>query len=90
MNFGGRVRIDFRAFMHRLTIFFIVLSVASLFIQASSAEAISPKRASAPEKMMPSDKTVKMRECERVAEQQKVKMEDRSRFVDQCVWAKQK
>jgi hypothetical protein len=76
--------------VHRPSIFFAVLSLASLLAQASLAQVIHPTKATAPEKMMPSDKTVKMRECEKFAEQQKIKMEDRSRFVDQCVWAKQK
>ena len=42
-------------------------------------------KATAPEKMMPSDKAQKMRECEKRADQQKIKMEDRSRFVNECV-----
>ena len=44
-------------------------------------------KATAPEKMMPSDKAQKMRECEKRASQQKIKVEDRSRFVNQCVAA---
>jgi hypothetical protein len=36
------------------------------------------------------DKALKMRECEKRMEQQKIKMEDRSRFMDECVWAKAK
>ena len=47
-------------------------------------------KATAPEKMMPVDKALKMRECEKRMEQQKIKMEDRSRFLDECVWAKAK
>jgi len=47
-------------------------------------------KATAPEKMMPADKALKMRECEKRMEQQKIKMEDRSRFLDECVWAKAK
>ena len=44
-------------------------------------------KATAPEKMMPSDKAQKMRECEKRAEQQKIKMEERARFVNECVAA---
>jgi len=47
-------------------------------------------KATAAEKMMPADRASKMRECEKLTAQQKIKMEDRSRFVDQCVWAKAK
>jgi hypothetical protein len=47
-------------------------------------------KATAPEKMMPVDKALKLRECEKRMEQQKIKMEDRSRFLDECVWAKAK
>jgi hypothetical protein len=42
-------------------------------------------KATAPEKMMPSDKAQRMRECAKRAEQQKIKIEDRSRFVNECV-----
>lgn len=47
-------------------------------------------KATATEKMMPADKAVKMRECEKRAAEQKIKMEGRSRFVDGCVWGKTK
>ena len=47
-------------------------------------------KATAPEKMMPSDKVQKMRECEKRAEQQKIKTEDRARFVNECVAARAK
>ena len=42
------------------------------------------------EKMMPADRASKMRECEKRMQQQKIRTEDRSRFVDECVWAKEK
>jgi hypothetical protein len=76
--------------MQRLSIFFSVVSFAIFLAQAPSAQVVHPTKATAPEKMMPSDKAAKMRECEKLTEQQKIKMEDRSRFVDQCVWAKAK
>jgi hypothetical protein len=47
-------------------------------------------KATAPEKMMPSEKAQIMRECGKRAEQQKIKMEDRSRFVNECVAARAK
>ena len=46
-------------------------------------------KATAPEKMMPSERASKMRECERRMEQQKIKMEDRSRFVDRVFGQRQ-
>jgi hypothetical protein len=76
--------------MHRLSIFFGVLSFAILLAQAPSAQVTHPTKATASEKMMPTDKAVKMRECKKLMEQQKIKMEDRSRFVDHCVWANAK
>jgi hypothetical protein len=60
--------------------------VAALFTPAS-AQVPGPIKATAPEKMMPSDKAQKMRECEKRAKQQNIKMEDRSRFVNECVAA---
>jgi hypothetical protein len=47
-------------------------------------------KATAPEKMMPAGKTAKMSERKKRTEQQKIKMEDRSRFMDECILAKTK
>ena len=66
---------------HRPTVF--VTFVAMFLAQVASAQV----KATAPEKMMPSDKAKKIRQCAKMAEQQKVKMEDRSRFVNECVAA---
>jgi len=55
-----------------------------------SAQGTSQTKATAPEKMMPVDKAQKMRGCLRWAEQQKIKMEDSSRFVDECLAGKAK
>jgi len=74
--------------LHRPTLLSAVLVLAMLLAQTSSAQQADRLKASAPEKMMPTDKTLKMRECEKRAGEQKIKMEDRSRFVDECVWAK--
>jgi hypothetical protein len=78
------------AFMHRHrpTAFFATLTfVAVLLAQAASAQGPDRMKATAPEKMMPSDKAQKMRECEKRANQQKIKMEERSRFVNECIAA---
>ena len=73
---------------HRLMTFLISLTLAAAFFAyTASAQVPGPMKATAPEKMMPSDKAQKMRECEKRAEQQKIKMEDRARFVNECVAA---
>jgi hypothetical protein len=75
---------------HRLTEFFVPITFAIFLAQAASAQVTDRMKATAPEKMMPVDKALKMRECEKRMEQQKIKMDDRSRFLDECVWAKAK
>ncbi|HEX3340812.1 MAG TPA: hypothetical protein VHT68_16770 [Pseudolabrys sp.] len=75
---------------HRPIAFFAALTFTMLLAHATSAQVVDRMKATAPEKMMPADKAPKMRECEKQAEQQKVKMEDRSRFVNECVAAKAK
>ena len=75
---------------HRLTEFSVPTTLAIFLAHAASAQVTDRMKATAPEKMMPVDKAQKMRECEKRMEQQKIKMEDRSRFLDECVWAKAK
>jgi hypothetical protein len=75
---------------HRLTGFSVPIILAIFLAHAASAQVTDRMKATAPEKMMPVDKALKMRECEKRMEQQKIKMEDRSRFLDECVWAKAK
>lgn len=54
----------------------------------ANAASATAMKATAPEKMMPSDQAKKMRVCEKSAIQQQIKMEDRSRFVSNCMAAK--
>ena len=75
---------------HRATAFFAALTFAMFLAHAASAQVTDRMKATAPEKMMPVDKAPKMRECQKRAEQQKIKMENLSRFVDECVAAKAK
>ena len=75
---------------HRTTGFFAALTFAMFLAHAASAQVTDRMKATAPEKMMPVDKAQTMRECQKRAEQQKIKMENRSRFVDECVAAKAK
>ena len=71
---------------HHSTAFLATLIlVAMVFTHAASAQGPDRMKATAPEKMMPSDKAQKMRDCEKRAKQQKIKMEDRSRFVNECI-----
>jgi hypothetical protein len=71
---------------HRLIAFAYALSFGmATFVQVASAEAPGRMKATAPEKMMPPEKARKMRECDRRAEKQKIKMEDRARFVNKCI-----
>ena len=60
----------------------------ALFAHAASAQLPGPMKATAPEKMMPQEKAQKMRECTRRAEQQKIEMKDRVRFINECVGTK--
>ena len=60
----------------------------ALFADAASAQLPGPMKATAPEKMMPQAKAQKMRECTRRAEQQKIEMKDRVRFINECVGTK--
>ena len=71
---------------HRSMAFVYALSLGmATFVQVASAQAPGRMKATAPEKMMPAEKAQKMRECQRRAEQQKIKMEDRARFVNECI-----
>jgi hypothetical protein len=69
---------------NRLTIF---LTVVTLCLAHAASAQVPHMKATAPERMMPTNKAQKMRECQKRAEQQKIKMEDRSRFVNECVAA---
>jgi len=75
---------------YRLTQLLATLTVATFLAQPTSAQLVDRMKATAPEKMMPTERVPKMRECEKRAQEQKIKMEDRSRFVGECVWAKAK
>jgi hypothetical protein len=74
----------------RLTVFYAALTFAMFLAHAAPAQMTPRMKATAPEKMMPAERASKMHECEKRMEQQKIKMEDRSRFLDECVWAKAK
>jgi hypothetical protein len=75
---------------HRVIAFSTVLTFAVFLTHAASAQPTDRMKATAPEKMMRAGEASKMRECEERAKQQKIKMEDRARFVSDCVWAMKK
>jgi len=74
----------------RVTVSSAALTFAIFLVHAASAQVTDQTKATAGEKMMPADRASKMRECEKQMQQQRIRMEDRSRFVDQCVWARAK
>jgi hypothetical protein len=76
--------------MRRLTIV-VPASVLSVLILAAAASAQTANmKATAPEKMMPPDKAALMRECDKMAMDQHVKMEDHTAFVAKCMADKAK
>jgi hypothetical protein len=63
------------------------LAIAIWFAAAAGAASM---KATAPEKMMPKGGAEAMRECDKLAMQQNIKMENRARFVKDCVAKKMK
>ena len=57
----------------------------SLVCGAAYAQSMKP---SAPQKMMSPDEAQKMRDCEKQAAQNNIKMDERSKFVMDCMTAK--
>ncbi len=67
----------------------LIVGIAVVLWFASVAGATSMK-ATAPDQMMPQGGGEAMRECNGRAVQQHIKMEDRARFVKECVAKKMK
>jgi hypothetical protein len=65
----------------------IVLAMAFAFLGAS-AFAQTPMKPTAPQKMMSPREAEKMRDCEKQAADQNVRMELRSKFVMDCMTKK--
>ena len=63
---------------------FICLSVLVL-AGAAFAQTKAPMKSTAPEKMMPAGDAEKMRACDKKAMDEHVKMEDRAKFVADCM-----
>jgi hypothetical protein len=62
----------------------------SLGLGAVAANAQSSMKPSAPQKMMSPEEARKMRGCEQQAAQDNIKMDERSKFVMDCMTAKAK
>jgi hypothetical protein len=72
--------------MRGLTTYFPIVALSVLFLATTvSAQTSAPMKATAPEKMLPSERAKKMRACEKLATQQKIIMGDRSSFVANCM-----
>jgi hypothetical protein len=74
--------------MNRLSIVSVVAALAVLLPSAGRAENSSMMKATAPDRMMPKTQAAKMRECDKLAMAQSIRMEDRARFVENCVGGK--
>jgi hypothetical protein len=61
-----------------------------LFAGAAMTQDSGAMRATAPEKMTPAGQGPAMRECDKMAMDQHIKMEDRARFVQDCIAKKMK
>jgi hypothetical protein len=72
--------------MRLATVYFSAMALGVLVLaSAASAQGSAPMKSTAPEKMMPSDQAKKMRACDKMAMDQKIKMEDRASFVAKCM-----
>ncbi len=71
--------------MSHLTTSLVAAFAASLLLGPASAQSSNTMKPTAMEKMMPPDKVKKMRDCEKQAKEEKIKMEDRSKFVLDCM-----
>jgi len=62
-----------------------LLVCALLFAGAAAAQSGGAMQATAPEKMTPPGEGAAMRECDKMAMDQHIKMEDHARFVQDCI-----
>jgi hypothetical protein len=73
-----------------ITGFAALLAGTLLFTGAAVAQKSDTMKATAPEKMTPPGEADPMRECDKMAMDQHIKMEDRARFVRDCIAKKMK
>ena len=69
-----------------------LFTVATLSVAFATlaAQAQTPMKPSAPQKMMSPEQARKMRDCEQQAAQNNIKMDERSKYVMDCMTAKAK
>jgi len=67
-----------------------LLVCAPLFAGAAAAQSEGAMQATAPEMMTPPGEGAAMRECDKMAMDQHIKMEDHARFVQDCIAKKMK
>jgi len=70
--------------MHRMS-FGFALAAALMLAGSAAAQKSNAMKATAPEKMTPPGASEAMRDCDKLAIARQVKMEDRARFVQDCV-----
>jgi hypothetical protein len=75
--------------MRRLIAFRSAIMV-SLLLATAAASAENPMKPTAPEKMMSPDQKQKMHECEQLAAQHHIKMDERAKFLMDCMTGKVK
>lgn len=76
--------------MPRLTAVAVLLAGVLPFAASAQAGAKDDMMATAPEKMTPPGQGDAMRECDKMAMEQHIKMEDHARFVQDCIGKKMK
>jgi hypothetical protein len=67
-----------------------LLAGGLLFAGVAAAQSGGTMKATAPEKMTPPGEGAAMRECDKMAMEQHIKMEDHTRFVQDCIAKKMK
>ena len=67
-----------------------LLAGTVLFAATAAAQSGGAMKSTAPEKMTPPGEGAVMRECDKMAMDQHIKMENRARFVQDCIAKKMK
>ena len=75
--------------MRRAIALFLAMAVG-LLLSGGAASAQKPMKPTAPEKMMSPAEKQKMHECEQLAAQRHIKMDERAKFVMDCMTGKVK
>ena len=73
-----------------LKVFSLPAIVVGLVFAGGAAGAQTPMKSTAPQKMMPPDEAKKLQACQKQAAQLNIAMNERSKFVMDCMTAKAK